>query len=249
VKARLVVLLSLILLVSCASDPDLPKGINPKDAARINLQLGVDYARKNDFDLALEKLNRAIKQDPDLALAHSSIAYVYAAKGMNEMAEEEYRKAIALDANDGALRNNFGVFLCAHGKTTEALRYFMQATVSKTYTTPEVAWTNAGVCARRKPDLDAAERHFREALQVNPQFPDALAQMATLAYEKKDYLRCRAFMQRYLATGQATSEVLWIAALNERQLGDIDTARDYESRLKREFPESEQAANLNSTKQ
>lgn len=248
-KARFVALLVVALLAACASDADVPKGVNPKDAAKINLQLGADYARKNDFDLAIEKLNRAIKQDPDLAQAHSTIAYVYSAKGMNDLAEEEYRKAIALDANDGTLRNNFGVFLCAHGKTTEALRYFVQATASKTYTTPEVAWTNAGVCARRKPDLDAAERHFREALQVNPQFPDALAQMATLAYEKKDYLRCRAFMQRYLATGQASPEVLWIAALNERQLGDIDTARDYESRIKREFPESEQAANLNSTKQ
>lgn len=248
-KVRLLAILLVSLLSACASDTDVPKGTNAKDAARINLQLGVDYARKNDFDLALEKLNRAIKQDPDLALAHSTIAYVYAAKGMNEKAEEQYRQAIELDSSDGTLRNNFGVFLCAHGKTTEALRNFMQAVASKTYTTPEVAWTNAGVCARRKPDLDAAERHFREALQSNPKFPDALGQMATLAYEKKDYLRCRAFLQRYLATGQATAEVLWIASLNERQLGDIDAAHDYESRLKREFPESEQAANLNSTKQ
>lgn len=246
-KARLFALLSLLtLFAACATDPDLPKGVNPRDAARVNLQLGTDYARKGDFDLAIEKLKRAIKQDSDLAQAHSTIAYVYSAKGMNELADEEYRKAIALDSSDATLRNNFGVFLCAHGKIDEALRNFMQAAGNKAYTTPEVAWTNAGVCARRKPDLDVAERHFREALQANPNFADALAQMASLAYEKKDWLRCRAFMQRYLATGQATAENLWIAALNERQLGDIDAARDYESRLKREFPESEQAANLNS---
>ena len=248
-KVRSVALLLLTLLSACASDSDLPKGVNPKDAARINLQLGADYARKNDFDMAIEKLKRSIKQDPGVAQAHSTIAFVYSAKGMSELADEEYRKAISLDSTDATLRNNFGVFLCAHGKTDEALRNFVQAATSKTYATPEVAWTNAGVCARRRPDLDAAERHFREALQANPKFADALAQMASLAYEKKDYLRCRAFMQRYLATGQATPEVLWIAALNERQLGDIDTARDYESRIKREFPESEQAANLNTTRQ
>lgn len=248
-KTRFFALLLLSLLAACASNSDVPKGANAKDAARINMQLGVDYARKNEFDLAIEKLNRAIKQDPDLALAHSTIAYVYASKGMNDLAEEEYRKAVSLDANDGGLRNNFGVFLCAHGKTTEALRYFMQAVASKTYTSPEVAWTNAGVCARRSGDSEAAERHFREALQANVQFPEALAQMATMAYEKKDYLRCRAFMQRYTATGQASPDVLWVASLNERQLGDVDAAQEYESRLKREFPESEQAANLKSTRQ
>lgn len=248
-KGRLVVLLLLVSLAGCASDGDLPRGVNARDAARINLQLGTDYARKNEFDLAIEKLKRSIKEDSSVALAHSTIAYVYSAKGMNDLADEEYREAISLDSSDAALRNNFGVFLCAHGKTDEALRNFVIAATSKNYSTPAVAWTNAGVCARRKPDLDAAERHFREALQANPTFPDALSQMASLAYEKKDYLRCRAFMQRYLATGQASAENLWIAALNERQLGDIDAARDYESRIKREFPESEQAANLNSIKQ
>lgn len=246
-KVRLAAVLLMALLAGCASDGDLPKGVNPRDAARINLQLGADYARKNEFDMAIEKLKRSIKQDSSVAQAHSTIAYVYSAKGMNELADEEYREAISLDPSDGSLRNNFGVFLCAHGKTDEALRNFVRAATSKNYATPEVAWTNAGVCARRKPDIDAAERHFREALQANPKFSDALAQMASLAYEKKDYLRCRGFMQRYLAAGSVTPENLWIAALNERQLGDVDAARDYESRIKREFPESEQAANLNST--
>lgn len=248
-KFRFAIVLLIALLAGCASDSDLPKGVNPKDAARANLQLGTDYARKNDFDNAIEKLKRSIKQDSSVALAHSTIAYVYSAKGMNELADEEYRKAIDLDSSDASLRNNFGVFLCAHGKTDEALRNFVQAATSKNYATPEVAWTNAGVCAKRKPDIDAAERHFREALQANPKFADALSQMAMLSYEKKDYLRCRAFMERYLSGGQATAEVLWVAALNERQLGDVDSARDYESRIKREFPESEQAANLNSIKQ
>jgi type IV pilus assembly protein PilF len=236
-----------LMLAACATDPEAPGGTKAKEAARINLQLGVDYTRKNELDLAVEKLNRAIGQDPDLALAHSTIAYVYAAKGMNELAEQHYRKAIALDSDDATLRNNFGVFLCSHNKAAEAQRYFVQAATNKNYATPAAAWTNAGVCARRAPDLDAAERYFREALQVNPQFPDALSQMVLLAYQKKDYLRCRAFLQRLESVGQPTPEILWVASLNERQLGDVDAAREYESRLNREFPDSEQAANLKLT--
>ena len=243
-KIRVAVMALVTVLAACATDSDLPPGVNAKEAARLNMQLGVDYARKGDFDLAIDKLNRAIREDSDLALAHSTIAYVYAAKGMNDQAEDEYRRAVSLDPDDGSVRNNFGVFLCSHGKPDEALRFFKLAVASKNYPTPEAAWTNAGTCARRKPDLDAAERYLRAALEINPKFPDALAQMATLFYEKQDYMRCRAFMQRYFATGQATPDTLWIASLNERHLGDVDAARDYENRLKHDFPDSEQAVNL-----
>lgn len=232
-----------MLMAGCASE-GLPTGGAGKEAARINLQMGTEYARKGEYALAIEKLERALKEDPDLTEAHSTIAYVYAGQGQNELAERHYRKALSLDADDANVRNNFGVFLCAHGKPVEAQRYFVEAANNKTYPTPAAAWTNAGVCARRQPDLEAAERYFREALNVNPQFPDALAQMVWISYQKKDYLRCRGFLQRYDAVAAPTAETLWIGAMNERQLGDIEAARNYGSRLKREFPESEQAATL-----
>lgn len=232
-------------LAACASRADLPEGVDLKEAARVNMQLGVEYMRKQEMDLALIKLKRAVEQDPELVAAQSSIAYVYASTGQSAQAEKHYRKALALDPDDASVRNNFGVFLCGQGKITEAQRYFVEAATSKSYPTPEAAWTNAGVCARRQPDLEAAERYLREALKLNPKFPDALAQMAWITYQKKDYWRVRAFLQRYEAASQPTPETLWLGAMTERQLGDGDTARKYEMRLKREFPESEQAANLN----
>ena len=243
-KIRVAAVFVLLLLAACSSDPNLPTGNAGKEAARINLQMGVDYARKNEYAMAIDKLERALKEDPELALAHSTIAYVYAGLGQNALAERHYREALALDSNDADVRNNFGVFLCANGKPVEAQRYFVEAANNKSYRTPAAAWTNAGVCARRQPNLEAAERYFREALQVNPQFPDALAQMAWLTYQHKDYLRSRAFLQRYENVAQPTAETLWIGAMNERQLGDLDASRNYESRLKREFPESDQAVNL-----
>ena len=248
-KTKAAFLVTVLLMAACSSEPSLPTGQAGREAARINLQMGVDYARKNEYALAIDKLQRALKEDPDLALAHSTIAYVYAGMGQNTLAEEHYRRALALDsdAEDANVRNNFGVFLCANGKPVEAQRYFVEAAKNKNYPTPAAAWTNAGVCARRQPNLEAAERYFREALQVNPQFPDALAQMVWVTYQRKDYLRCRAFLQRYEIVGQPTAETLSIGAMNERQLGDLDAARNYESRLKREFPESEQAVNFKTT--
>lgn len=244
-KSSVAVIAVVFILAGCAADPG--KAASEREAARANLQMGGEYARKGEYALAVDKLERAIKEDSELAQAHSMLAYVYSKMGQNGLAEEHYRKALMLDTTDAAVRNNFGVFLCANGKAAEGQRLFIEAATNKNYSTPAAAWTNAGVCARTQSDLAGAERHFREALAVNPQFPDALAQMAWLTYQKHDFLRCRGFLQRYEGVAQPTAETLWIGAMNERQLGDLEAARNYESRLRREFPESEQVLNLKSS--
>ncbi len=221
-----------------ASKPDLT------EAAKLNTQLGIDYARQNQDALALEKLRRAVKQDPSLAEAQAAIAFVYARRGDDSEADAHYRRALELNPADPATRNNYGVFLCAHKRAVEADRYFLQAAQDHQYQTPEAAWTNAGVCARRLPDLPKAQRYFREALKANPGFPDALSQMAWLSYQLKDYPRARAFLQRYQQAGPPTPETLLIGALTERALGDKPAAAAYEQRLRKEFPESEESGNL-----
>lgn len=240
--------LAVLMLSACANNGDLPAGVDLKEAARINAQLGVDYMRNNQMDLALIKLKRAVDQDPEFALAHSSLAFCYAKSGEPEKAEKEYRRALALEPHNGSIRNNFGVFLCGQGNQGEARRMLLDAARDAAYSTPEAALTNAGVCSLQNKDLETAENDFREALKINPDFPDALAQMAELAYQRKDYLRARAFVQRYMSGDQAVPSVLWIGLMTERKLGDLSAARQYEKRLKRDFPESDEAKTLKTYK-
>ncbi|MBI3171486.1 MAG: type IV pilus biogenesis/stability protein PilW [Hydrocarboniphaga effusa] len=232
----------------CVTTQEVPvPGSEPnlEEAAKLNTQLGIDYMRKGQLDLALEKLKKALDQDPDLATAHSSIAFVYARRGENRLAEKHYRKALNRNADDPFTLNNFGVFLCGQGELEDAEKYFLKAAHSKDYATPEAALTNAGVCLRREPKQAArAEQYFREALRRNPQFPDALVQMAQLTHESGDYLRARAFLQRYESVARSTPQSLWIGARNERRLGDMQSARAYERRLKTEFPDAAETYEL-----
>lgn len=236
----------LVLLLSACASSDF-KGADLLEASRVNTQLGIDYMRKGQPKLAEEKLTRAIKQDPGNSMAHTTLAFVYQRMGDAQKAEKTYRKALQVDPSNSSTRNNFGVFLCEQGKVAEAEKYFLEAAYDKQYATPEAAWTNAGVCVRRL-DLEKAERYFRSALETNNEFPDALAQMAWLTHQKKDYWRSRAFLQRYELVGAATPETLLIGVLNERALEDVNAAMAYERRLKIEFPNSEEAANLSKRK-
>ncbi len=214
------------------------------EAARINTQLGSEYARQGRFDIAEEKLRRAVEQDETYALAHTTLAYVLTQRGDNAEAEKQYRRALALDPGDASTHNQFGVLLCLEGKTADGDKEFMLALRDKNYSTPEAAWTNAGVCARRAGDAARAEENSRQALKIKPEHAEALALIASLAYEKQDWLRARAFVQRFEHVEKMTPEMLFIAAGAERRLGDSGAAKRYEAKLLREFPESDQAVQL-----
>ncbi len=243
----LAVVLLAALMAGCASSGG-NRG-NKQEASRINTQLGIDYARNGQLQLAEEKLQRALEQDSSNALTHAALAFVYQQRGETDAAERSYRRSLSLNPDDSQVRNNFGAFLCGRGKNAEGEGYFLQAVRDRRYATPEVAWTNAGVCFRAK-DREKAEGYLREALRINPAFPDALAQMIVLSGEKQDYLRARAFVQRYEQTGApASPQVLWQAAQTEAALGDLETARRYQIRLKREFPDSGEAAMMLKTYQ
>lgn len=245
---RTLLLASMLVLAACVTEttgdlrPQSPPDL--EEAARINTQLGSDYARQGRFDIAEDKLRKAIEQNERYAPAHTTLAYVLSQTGDRDNAEREYRRALALAPGDAGTHNNFGVFLCGQGKFKEADKAFRTALADRNYPTPEAAWTNAGVCQMKAGRIEVAESSFREALKLNPEFPDALAQIAAATYRQGDWLRTRAFIQRYEKVGGRSPETLLIAAGTERKLGDALAAHRYEQTLLREFPESDQAVQL-----
>jgi len=239
--------LLVLALAACTTTESQPTGqkADLAEAARLNTQLGIDYMRKGQLDLALEKLKKAIDQDEDLDIAHSVIALIYQQRGDPKLASKHYREALDLNADDPVTLNNFGIFLCGQGEGEDAEKIFLRSAKSKDNAQPADAWANAGLCLRNQPKArERAEGYLREALRVDPRHPNALATLAQYCYDKKDYLRARAFLQRYELASRATAQTLWIGAQTERALGDMASARGYERRLRSEFPESPEAEAL-----
>jgi type IV pilus assembly protein PilF len=240
-RSALLLPLLALLLGACAGQ-STRGGI---DAARINTQLGIGYAQRGQYAAALDKLRRAIRQDPSSSSAHAGLAFVYQSTGEAVLAETHFRKAMGFSPEDPALKNNFGVFLCSRDRAVEAEPYFLAAARDPGYGTPEAAWTNAARCLRGR-NPEKAERYLREALRLRPDYRDALGQLAVLSYNQGDHLRTRAFLQRYDLATDATPELLFIAARAEAALGDASAALEFERRLRLEFPESDEAASLTS---
>ncbi len=217
---------------------------SPEEAAIANLQLGAQYLRQGDLEAALNKLQKAVDQNPQLPQAHSALALAFERMGMGDEADRHYRQAVRLGRDDGPISNSYGAYLCRKGDYKDAEKYFLKAARNPRYRTPEAAYANAGVCALRSDDYDRAEDFFREALAINPTYVDALWQMAELSFKRDRALQSRAFLQRLAEATRLPPNALWLGMQVEKQLGDAAAAAGYARRLKTDFPDSRETGML-----
>lgn len=232
------------LLAACMSTGSRRPNAQPERAAEINLELGIDYLRKGNLQQAKEKVDRALEQNPRYARAHGVAAMLYDRLGDTGKADSHFQRAVALEPNDPEIRNNYAVYLCQKGRFERGEKLALEAGGNALYRTPEVAFLNAGNCARGAGELKRAEEHYRRALRVKPRFSEALLQMAELEYSQKQYLSARAFLERYLASGRTTPATLWLGVRIERNLGNDTLAQHYAARLKSEYPGAAQTKEL-----
>lgn len=214
------------------------------DAAELNYQLGARYYRKGDYDLARDRLELALEQDPKNGLAWSALGLTYEALGNTRLAEDAYNNAVRVAPRDFKVQENYAVFLCRQDRFDDARKYFDKAIKAPTNDYAEQTYTNAGVCMMQKPDYVTAETYLRGALERRPNYGEALLQMSVLSYETGDTLRARAFLQRYLGSNMPTAPVLMHGIRIEQELGDDTARREYTLQLLRDFPESAEAERI-----
>jgi len=212
--------------------------------ADTNLQLGIAYMRAGDYETAMKKLQKALEANPDSATVNGTLAILYENVGENDLAEKHFKTALALSPKDPQTHNNYGQFLCRHGKYIQALEQFNISASDPLYPGLAASLTNAGICAGKIPDAKQAEGYFRKALEHDKNFSYALLQMANLMLTQEKYLAARAYIQRFDGVSAPSAESLWLGVRIESALGDLSAAGNYALKLKNNFPNSVEAANL-----
>jgi len=235
-QIRITILIVLYtLLAACASNEVIVD--KSEESSNINVELGITYMQEGKYNTAMDRLQKAIRQNPDNAQAYSSMALLNMRLEQIDEAEKNFDQAIKISPDNSAIRNNYGAFLCQRKRFQDAQQQFMRAIKDPLYRTPEHAYLNAGKCTEDKVE---AEKHFRAALRNNPELPGALLEMARLSLELKRYLSARAYLQRYHAVHEPDAASLWASIQVEDKLGDNNTRDSHEQLLKGKFPDSEE---------
>jgi type IV pilus assembly protein PilF len=233
--------LAALALAACATPAQQQR---KDDAASINTRLGIEYMRRGDLALAKEKLDKALSEDSSNAEVHAARAELFQRMGQNDDADGEFRRALGLAPHDPSIENSYAVFLCSHNRTDDGVKRFLEAARNPLYKTPEVAYSNAGVCLRVAKRDDEAALNFNRALQLNPNYSEAAFQLATLQFERGQLPAARNQIDGFLANHEATPDLLLLGVRVARAQGDRLGAVGYARRLQRDFAGSDQARAL-----
>lgn len=191
---------------------------------------------------ALDAARRALRIDDGHAEAHGLAGSSLDALGRHREAGPHHRRAVELAPGEGALLNNYGIWLCTQGQAAQSVPWFERAAAAPGYPTPDAALANAGACALKAGDLALAQSTLRRALALAPANPVALLALAEAELRSGRAFEARAFIERRLAAAPADEESLLLASQIEQSLGDTAAAARYVQRIRAEFPRNSDSA-------
>jgi type IV pilus assembly protein PilF len=244
-------IVALLLATGCAAQPTQQQpayydgnttGDSPARArARIHTELGSGYYSQGMLNVALDELSQASRIDPSYSPAHDGLGLVYSALREDGLAEASFKRSLQLDPVSSEAHNNYGTFLCSRNRVDESIPEFMDAVKNPLYSTPELAYLNAGVCALKKQDGASAEGYLLRALQKQPSLGKASYHLAVIYFARGDAGKAYEYLKRALENTEASPESLWLGIQIARQVDDKNAEASYAMLLKNKFPSSEQA--------
>jgi len=214
--------------------------------ARVDIQtrLGLSYMKLGRLESAGLALERALALAPNASRANHAMALFQLRVDDRVAAEPYFRQAVETDNDNFSARNDFGGYLCQSGRTEEGLAQFDRALRNPYNDRLYISQLGAGACYARILNWKEAEGYLSLALVARPRLALALYQMAKVTFAQADYLRTRAYLQRFFDTGAGSAASLSLAVRNELKLKASDLVQLHADRLRTEFPQSTEASDI-----
>jgi type IV pilus assembly protein PilF len=213
---------------------------DPRSRAKIHTELGSMYFQAGNPGVALDELRIALSADSSYFQAYSVRGLVRLSLKEYSKAEDDFRQALSLAPNDPEVNNNYGWYLCETGKERQSIGYFLNALKSPLYETPDRAYTNAGACAFKAGDLDAAQTYLLKALQLSRDGAvTARLQLAQIFYRRGIFEESRIYLADALKMMEPpTADALWLGLRLEHKQGNRSAEAGYASQLRGRYPTS-----------
>lgn len=206
----------------------------------IRLQLAAGYLERNQLEIALDEVKRAISADPKHSLAYNMRGLIYARIGDKATAESNFRHALSLNSNDGDAQHNLGFVLCEQGRYDEARSFFAAALANPLYRNKEKTRRAQAHCATRSGNTADAESQLLKAYEGGQRDPLTANALAEIYYKKQDYRRAALYARQANANNAGNAATLWLGIKIEHKLKNQAAVNRYVRLLREYHPNSKE---------
>jgi type IV pilus assembly protein PilF len=158
------------------------------------------------------------------------------------LAEDSFRRAIALNGRDANILHNLGWLQCTLQRYAEADQSFAQALANPAYAERPRTLMTQGVCQIRAGRLADAERTFTRAYELDAANPVTGYNLADLLFKRGEYERAQFYIRRLNNTTFANAQTLWLGIKVERQMQNREAMLQLADQLRRRFSQSKEMA-------
>ena len=210
--------------------------------ARLRLELAAGYFEQGQTNVALDEIKQSLATDPTYVDAHNLRGLVYMRLNNVPLAEESFRRALALNPRDADVAHNYGWLLCQQNRFDDSSKMFALAAGNPTYGSKAKTMMTLGVCQVRAGQREEAEKTLMQAYELDAGNPVTGYNLASLLYERNDLTRAQFYIRRINNSDLANAETLWLGIKTERKMNNRETALQLGDQLKKRFAQSPQAA-------
>lgn len=217
---------------------DEPSG---RRRARIRLELAIGYFEAGQTTVALDEIKQALTADPNFADAYNLRGLAYMRLDDAGMAEDSFRRAIALNPREPNTLHNYGWLLCQQKRFGDAAQQFSAALAVPSYADRAKTLMTQGICQMQAGQRPEAERSLLQAYEIDAGNPVIGYNLATLLAQRDDWARAQFYIRRVNNSPSANAETLWLGIKTERKLNNRDAMSQLGGQLQRRFPQSREA--------
>jgi type IV pilus assembly protein PilF len=223
-------------MMTASDEPDARR------RARIRLELAVGYFEQGQTTIALDELKQSIAADPTFGEAYNLRGLISMRLNDFRFAEESFRKALSINPQNSNVVHNLGWLLCQQAKYPESLLLFSQALSNPQYGERAKTLMAQGLCEIRAGRTADAELSLLKSYEFDPGNPITAYHLATLLFQRGDFVRSRFYVRRLNNSELANAESLWLGVKVERRMENRDAMLQLATQLQKRFPQSREAA-------
>jgi len=195
---RTVIIILIFGSVSCTANLEMKK-----KQANASRNLGEAYYQQRNYPEALGEFLKSETIYPGDPFLQNDLGLTYKAMKKMDLAVKHFKKAIEIKPDYAPALNNLGTAYLKKKEWDTAIKCFKEVTENLLYATPHFPLSNLGWAYYNKKEYELAEKFYLKALEINPNFINALVGLgktyavmgrspeavATLEKAVKDYPR------------------------------------------------------------